>query len=139
MKAEYIEVEATFDASPEQIYKGWLDSEIHTLFTGGSPAIVDPVVGGSFSAWDGYISGKNLALEPNKKIVQTWRSTDFPNDCDDSKIEIILTETDEGTHLKIKHSEIPSGQGDGYRQGWIDYYFKPMKEYFEKEYIRYLS
>ena len=37
------------------------------------------------------------------------------------------------TKLTIIHTSIPDGQGEGYRQGWLDYYFKPMKEYFGKK------
>jgi len=25
---------------------------------------------------------------------------------------------------------IPDGQGENYKQGWKDFYFKPMKKYF---------
>jgi len=35
--------------------------------------------------------------------------------------------------MTVIHSDIPDGQGDDYRQGWIDYYFEPMKEYFSSE------
>jgi hypothetical protein len=29
------------------------------------------------------------------------------------------------------HSDMPEDQVDSYRQGWEDFYFKPMKEYFK--------
>lgn len=37
----------------------------NTAFT-GSKATCDAGVGGEFTAWDGYISGKNLELEKGK-------------------------------------------------------------------------
>jgi activator of HSP90 ATPase len=37
-----------------------------------------------------------------------------------------------GTRVTIIHSEIPAGQGEGYKKGWKDFYFKPMKKYFER-------
>jgi hypothetical protein len=30
------------------------------------------------------------------------------------------------------HSNVPAEQADDYAQGWIDFYWKPLKEYFEK-------
>ena len=46
----------------------------------GSPAIVDPEIGGAFEAWDGYISGRTLSLEPGRRIVQSWRTSEFAED-----------------------------------------------------------
>jgi activator of HSP90 ATPase len=36
------------------------------------------------------------------------------------------------TRLTLKHSRIPDGQGEVYRQGWEDYYFQPMKIFFSR-------
>jgi activator of HSP90 ATPase len=30
----------------------------------------------------------------------------------------------------LHHSDIPTGQGEEYRRGWEDYYFRPMQAYF---------
>ena len=70
------QVSAEIPATPAQIYRTWLDSDGHTAMT-GSPAVASAEVGGSFSAWGGYISGSNVALEPDSKIVQLWRTTEF--------------------------------------------------------------
>ena len=61
----------------QQIYNAWLDSEAHSAFT-GSPAQIDPQVGGQFTAWDGYIQGQTLETEPFRRILQAWRTTEFP-------------------------------------------------------------
>ena len=63
-------------ATPQQIYDAWLDSRGHTKMT-GSAARAKPVEGATFSAWGGYIKGKNLTLEPGRRIVQSWRTTKF--------------------------------------------------------------
>ena len=89
---EAIRVSTVIPASAERIYQAWLDSAEHSAFTGG-PAEVDPKIGGRFTAWDGYIEGVTLELEPGRRIVQSWRSSDFPNDADDSRLEVILDET----------------------------------------------
>ncbi len=135
MKNEFT-LTATFPTKAEAIYKAWLTAQGHTLMT-GSPAKIDGREGGKFSAWDGYIWGAFLKLEENKKITQTWRTTEFPEDAEDSHVEILLEEeiasTDERrlatTKLTIIHTNIPKGQ-DGYKQGWEDFYFKPMREFF---------
>lgn len=97
----------------------------------GSLASVDGRVGGEFSAWDGYIFGKTLELTPDRRIVQTWRTTEFPEEASDSHLEILLEEVAEGTRLTLIHRNMPQDQVDSYRQGWEDFYFKPMKEYFK--------
>jgi activator of HSP90 ATPase len=118
-------------AKASQIYKAWLSSEGHTTMT-GSPATVDGTVGGAFSAWDGYIFGSTLDLTPNQRIVQAWRTSEFPDEAPDSHVEILLEEVQGGTKVTLNHSDMPADQVDSYRQGWEDFYFKPMREYFSK-------
>ena len=116
-------------AKPVEIYEAWLSSESHAAMT-GSPAKVDGKVGGQFSAWDGYIFGKTLELTTDQRIVQTWRTTEFPDDAADSHLEVWLEAVPEGTKITLTHNDMPEDQVDSYRQGWEDFYFKPMKEYF---------
>jgi activator of HSP90 ATPase len=116
-------------ATAKQIYKSWLSPQRHTKMTGGIAFISDKV-GSEFTAWEGYITGKNLALEPYHRIVQSWRSNDFkPNEID-SKIEILLSEQDNETTLTLKHANVPES-GEHYIKGWEEHYFEPMKLYFE--------
>jgi len=115
-------------ASPEDIYHAWLDSEGHSRMT-GSPARTSAKVGEKFEAWDGYIQGRNLELEPGKRILQAWRTTDFEPSDEDSLVEVVLEPAAGGTKVTIRHSNLPA-DGEQYLQGWIDFYFQPMKEYF---------
>ncbi|MHB8878583.1 MAG: SRPBCC domain-containing protein [Myxococcaceae bacterium] len=131
MPTESFEVFHVLPARPERIYNAWLDGDEHGRFTGGG-ATVDPMVGGSFTAWDGYIVGKNLVLEPHRRIVQSWRSTDFPEGAPDSKLELLLDEEGNGTRITLRHSNLPEGQGKGYQDGWSEHYFVPMTRYFAK-------
>ena len=118
-----------FPASPEEIYLAWLDSQSHSLMT-GSPAKISSKVGVEFEAWDGYIFGKNLELEPGKRILQTWRTTEFDSSEQDSLVEIVFELVLNGTKVTIHHSNLPA-HGSQYQQGWVDFYFQPMKEYFK--------
>jgi activator of HSP90 ATPase len=127
---ESLQMSTTLPVSPQKLYDAWLDSDTHAAFTGGGPAQIDPRPGGEFTAWDGYISGRTLSMEPFSRIVQAWRTTDFPAGAPDSHLEIIIEPDGEGSKLTLVHTEIPEGQAEDYRQGWEDYYFGPMQEYF---------
>ena len=128
MKNEYT-LTVTIHAKAETIYKAWLSTEGHSAIT-GSPAKVDGTVDGDFVAWDGYIQGMFLELEENKRILQAWRTGEFPSEAEDSIVEILLEEEKGKTKLTLNHSNIPEGQADEYKTGWEDFYFKPMREYF---------
>lgn len=128
--AESIELSEVFPTRPERLYSAWLDSQEHASFT-GSPAKIEPWVGGKFSAWDGYISGHTLGLEQNKRIIQSWRATDFPEGSPDSRLEISFDSVENGARITIRHQNLPDGQGQDFYQGWLDYYLTPMKNYFK--------
>lgn len=127
-----IEVSEVFGVKQKSLYEAWLDSDKHSAFT-GSKAVIDKRVGGRFTAWDGYISGTTISAEPFGRIVQTWRTTEFPADAPDSEIEVLFEEVREGTKLTLIHTNIPDGQGEAYRKGWIEFYFTPMTKYFSKK------
>lgn len=127
-----IKLSVTLPATPQEIYAAWLSSRGHTRLTGGK-ASVSARVNGKFSAWDGYISGKNLELKKDARIVQAWRTTEFPDGAPDSHLEIRLLKKAGGkTALTLIHSRIPKGQGQQYKSGWKAYYFEPMMEYFSQ-------
>ena len=130
MSTESLQLTETFPAPPERVWRAWLDSHEHTEMTGAETSI-QPAVGATFQASDGYIVGMNVELEPYHRIVQTWRTTEFPPGAPHSRLEIVLDEAAEGTRLTLHHSEIPEGQAERYREGWRDYYFMPMKDYFQ--------
>jgi activator of HSP90 ATPase len=115
-------------ATPSEIYDTWLSSEGHSQMT-GSVAHASNEIGFEFDAWDGYISGTNVVLDPGRRIVQSWRTTEFGNDHTDSQIEITLEPVSGGTLMTLLHSSVPDGQGH-YEQGWQTHYFDPMKAFF---------
>ena len=125
------EISEIFPATPEAIYQAWLSSEGHTQMT-GSQAQASDQVGGSFSAWEGYISGKNLELETDRRIIQAWRTTGFQPIDADSLLEVILEPKGEETLVTIRHSNLPA-DGMQYKQGWIEFYFQPMQAYFQDQ------
>lgn len=112
----------------KEIYQTWLNSHGHTEMTGGTASISDKI-GADFSAWDGYIKGRNLELEPYKRILQSWRTSQFEAHEEDSQIEILLNEVDGETEFTLIQTKVPES-GEHYKKGWDNYYFQPMKAYF---------
>jgi uncharacterized protein YndB with AHSA1/START domain len=124
-----IELSAEFAVSPKRVYEAWLDSNQHSAMTGAT-ASVEPWVGGQHTAWDGYSWGRILELEPDRRIVQSYRTSEFPLGSEDSRLEIRLEPTAIGARMTLRHSQIPAGQGPMYRDGWEENYFRPMRAYF---------
>lgn len=121
-------VSAIIPAKRNKVYRAWLSSKKHSLMTGGE-AKVSKNVGDSFSAWDGYITGTNLILEPKKRIVQNWRTSEFIEEEESSKLEILFKKVKGGTKVIITHTNLPA-HGAQYKDGWDVHYFTPMKQYF---------
>ncbi len=119
----------TIPASAQEIYEAWLDSLAHTEMT-GSEAVMSEEVGAEVTAWDGYISGRNLELVPGERIVQSWRTTAFDEEHEDSIITVTLEEVEDGTLLTLVHSRVPDGQTSYQEGGWEKHYFEPMIAYF---------
>ena len=128
---DQLELATTLAAPPQVVYRAWLDSAEHAAFV-GAQAEIEAGVGGEFRMWDGYITGRTLALEPPHRIVQAWRTTEFPEGSPDSQLEVRLEPEGKGTRITIVHSEIPAGQGSEYEEGWKENYFEPMRAYFSK-------
>ncbi len=123
-------ISAFFPVSSEELYSAWLNSEQHSAMTGGE-AICSDRESETFSAWDGYITGTNQKLVKGKKIVQSWRTSEFNDSDEDSLLGLRFEDLQNGCRLTLAHSNIPDGQPD-YQQGWLEHYFEPMKEYFSK-------
>ena len=117
-------------ATPQQIYDAWLSTTGHANITGGPRARASPRVGAKFSAWDGYITGSNVRLEPPARIVQNWRTTEFADADPDSQIEVLLEPVEGGTRVTVHHSNVPDGHTGYEHGGWQESYFDPMKQFF---------
>lgn len=126
---EHFEIECLLPASAETVFTAWLDSISHTEMTGGEAHITDQS-GEAYDAWDGYITGTLLSTQPNREMVFSWRTSEFPEQAPDSRLKVSLEERGDSCLLKLFHSEIPEGQGNQYKLGWHEHYFEPMKSYF---------
>jgi uncharacterized protein YndB with AHSA1/START domain len=131
MKTEVTTIKQTvvIPASPKEVYEAYVDAKKHAKFT-GSKATSKAVVGSKMTAWDGYIFGKYLELEEGKRIVQEWTTTDWAEGYGPSKLELTFKKVPEGTEITMVHSNIPKEQADEFAEGWIDFYWNPLKKYF---------
>jgi uncharacterized protein YndB with AHSA1/START domain len=118
-------------ATPEQVYEALVDPKLHAQFTGAG-ATGSRRVGGRFTAWDGYIIGVHRQLVPGERIVQDWTTTEWPDGAPASRLELHLKRVTRGTELRMVHSNVPASQAEGYRQGWVDYYWTPLSTFFEQ-------
>ncbi len=132
LKTITITQKVVIPALPEEVYDAFLDPEKHAAFT-GAEATGEPRVEGEFTAWDGYITGKNLQLEKGKRIVQEWSTSEWPEGYPPSRLELTFRKVKDGTELTMVHSQVPAEQAEEYRQGWFDNYWDLLKGYFGKK------
>jgi uncharacterized protein YndB with AHSA1/START domain len=128
--SEGIRQSVTFKATPHKVYEALMDSRQHAKFTGDA-ASISRKVGGKFMAYGGYITGTNLELVPDKKIVQSWHAADWLEG-HESRVTFKLTSVKGGTRLSFTHSGVPTEHYESIKQGWIDNYWTPMKAILEK-------
>ncbi len=131
MKFEVIKQTVVVDAAPDEVYQAYVDPVKHAAFT-GSPAKGTPKVGCKFTAWDGYITGKYTKLEKGKRIVHEWKTTEWPEGYPPSVVELTFKPKGKKTEMTMVHSKAPAEQADDYAEGWMEWYWAPLKKYFEK-------
>jgi activator of HSP90 ATPase len=122
-------------AKPAEVYDAFMKAKIHVDFT-GSKATSNPRVGGRFTAWDGYITGKNLKLKKGKLIVQEWKTTEWPEGYSPSILNLSFKQNKGGTQVTMVQSNVPASQARNYRQGWVEAYWDPLRRYFQKKRAR---
>ena len=121
--------EVEFSVKPKEVYDAYLDSRRHARMT-GQPAKMSKKEGGRFTAGDTYISGTNVELIPGKRIVQAWRASEWPEGTY-SILRLELKPKGKGSRLIVDHLGIPDEFRDGVDSGWHEFYWEPMKAYFE--------
>lgn len=120
-----------FDAIPQEVYEVYTDAKKHGEII-GSKVVFENKVGGKFSAWDSGLEGENLVLVPGRKIAQLWRANDWPQE-HYSDLTITLEADGSGTRLTLVQVNVPDDKYDDISSGWYEYYWEPMKKYFERK------
>ena len=129
--ATRIRQSVTLKAAPHEVYEALMDSRKHARFT-HDKARISRQVGGAFTAYGDYISGTNLELVPDRKIVQAWHAADWPEG-HLSRVTFKLARIKGGTRLSFTHTGVPESEVESLKQGWIDNYWLPLKAMLEQD------
>ena len=129
LKTKTIKQSVNIKATPHEVYEILMDSKKHSQLT-GAKASISRKVGGKFEVYDSYAFGKNVELVSDKKIVQSWSTTDWPAGVF-STATFLLTPTKTGTKLTFTQIGVPIENAKDIAEGWQDYYWKPLKEMLE--------
>jgi len=117
-------------ASPHVVYEALMDSRRHAAFS-GMPARISRKPGGRFTAYGPYLSGVNLELIRDRKIVQFWRARNWPP-FHYSTVTFDLKKDKGGTRLSFTQVGVPDNDYQAKKRGWIHSYWEPMKKLLEK-------
>jgi uncharacterized protein YndB with AHSA1/START domain len=129
--ASPIHQEIEFAADPARIYRAYMDSAEHAAFTANGAAAISTEPGGAFSAHGGMISGRNIELVPERRIVQAWRVANWPEGVY-SIVKIELRLRAGGTLLVLDHVGFPEEHRPHLDSGWHERYWEPLKKYLAR-------
>ncbi|MBI4023103.1 SRPBCC domain-containing protein [Candidatus Berkelbacteria bacterium] len=132
MKTTTIRQAVIIPADPEQVYRGFTNPAIHSAMTGGK-ATGHAEVGAEFTAWDGYITGRYRRLEPHRRIVMDWLTSEWPEGARASRLELTLAPAAGGTRVILTQTHVPADQAPNYQTGWQESYWEPMAAYFKAQ------
>jgi len=129
MNSEVLKVEKKINASPQRLFRAWLngndfarwflaDDKLHL-----GEVRLDPRPGGKFRI-DMIVEGKLRPHEGEYKVVDeptklvfTWRS--FMTQDHETLVTVLFTAEDSGTRITIIHENIPGEmEFDAHRNGW---------------------
>jgi|SRR5579859_408216 len=123
-----IQQEIAFNASPKRVYEALLDARQFSQLSGGAPAEIDAKAGGIFSCFGGMITGRNVELRENQRIVQAWRAGNWPEGVY-SIVRFELTAAGAGTNLSFSHDGFPDAMREHLDGGWHKMYWEPLKKH----------
>jgi len=129
---ECIHQEVVFKASRTRVYQALTDAKQFSKVTDyvmpGAATAISPEVGGAFSIFGGVISGRNIEMVPNERLVQAWREKNWePGVFTIAKFQ--LNEEGSGTRLVFDQTAIPQGHADHLAPGWKSHYWDGLQKY----------
>jgi activator of HSP90 ATPase len=130
MKTKTIEHKVHIRADPKEVYDALVNSKRHSKFTGAS-AKIGSKPGSAFTCYGNYISGVTLDLVPGRRVVQAWRSRNWPPG-HFSIVTFALSRKGKGqTELRFTQIGVPAGDYPEKNKGWRTHYWEPMKKFLE--------
>lgn len=141
--AESIHQEVSFAASGARVYEALTVaaqfdaitrlSDGITLVTaaGAQATAISPEVGGAFTLFGGYITGRHLEMLPGERLVQAWRAGGW-NAGEYSVVRFSLAAQGTGCKLLFDHRGFPQGQGASLAYGWRVHYWEPLAKFLRQ-------
>jgi uncharacterized protein YndB with AHSA1/START domain len=121
----------TIAAPPKKVYEALIDEKKHAKFT-GNPATISRKVGGAFACYGDHLEGFNLELVAAKRIVQAWRSKNWPKGMYSIVTFALARKPGGKTRLSFTQVGLPPSDVRQKTRGWKDFYWKPLKAHLEK-------
>lgn len=126
-----IKQKVRFAASPAEVYGALVSSREHSAIT-GQRAFIGRRAGDAFTTDGGRVSGRIVDLAPGKRIVQAWRTREFPEGVF-SMAAFVLTRTPHGgTELVLTHRGVPKALIPRVEASWKKNYWARMKRRFDR-------
>jgi activator of HSP90 ATPase len=136
--AESIHQEPVFKASRKRVYDALTDSKqfdkviqlsgvMQSMHLADKLAEISPDAGGAFSLFGGHITGRQVELVPNERIVQAWRTGAWPPGIY-SIARFELVEQGSGTRIVFDHTGFPKGEAESLARGWKAHYRDPLEK-----------
>jgi uncharacterized protein YndB with AHSA1/START domain len=134
--ADAIHQEPVFTASPKRVYEALTDAKqftrviqlsgaLQAMHLPDKPAEISREAGGAFALYGGFITGRNIELVPNVRVVQAWRAGDWPPGVY-SIARFELVEQRSGSKIVFDHTGFPKGKAESLASGWVDHYWEPL-------------
>jgi activator of HSP90 ATPase len=89
------------------------------------PAEISREPGGRFALYGGFITGRQIELVPNTRVVQAWRAGDWPAGVY-SIARFELVEQGSGSKIVFDHTGFPKGEAESLASGWNAHYWEPL-------------
>jgi activator of HSP90 ATPase len=114
------------NAEPSDVYSALTNPFTIELWT-GYKAVMSTEPGSEFSLWEGDITGTNIEFIQDRKVVQEWFFGDNPNK---SIVTITIQPDKEDSQVTVEHSNIPDEDFADIAEGWREYYFGAINNFF---------
>jgi uncharacterized protein YndB with AHSA1/START domain len=126
-----IVITRTYRTSPGRLYDLYMDADLHATVTGGA-ARIEAKPGSAMSAWDDYIRGKILFAEEGKLVVQTWRTSEWPEGAEDSILVLRFENAGNGkATVTLTNEGVPAESEKEYEKGWKEFYLDKWTDFLE--------
>jgi uncharacterized protein YndB with AHSA1/START domain len=135
--AAAIHQEVVFAAQRRRVYRALTDPERFDKVVrlsaaaefstkpGAAPTQLDASPGGVFSLFGGYVTGRQVELVSDERIVQVWRAGSWAPGAY-SIASFVLQDQGANTRLVFDHKGFPEDQASHLAEGWHLNYWEPL-------------